>query len=105
MIAESLPPLRGQAYIATGVFQDIWRRRERRGHKKTVTIKCRQRMEGITEKAATPLIERHRLKIEKRATALGPPELHAGEGIHGDAPGEAGQEHDGCTDDRIGPIR
>ena len=46
-------------------------------------------MEGITEKAATPLIKRHRLVVEKRPTALGRPELDASEGLHGDAPSEA----------------
>ena len=49
-----------KATVHAGVFQDTWCRRERRGHKKTVTIKCRQRMEGITEKAGNPpLIKRH----------------------------------------------
>jgi hypothetical protein len=51
------------------------------------------------------LIKRHRLKVEKRLPAQGPPKLHASEGFHGDAPGKAGQGHNGRADDRISPVR
>ena len=49
------------------------------------------------------LIKRQRLRVKKYPTALRPPELYASEGFHGDAPGEAGQGHNGCTDNRISP--
>ena len=43
MIAETFAASQtGEAYIATGAFQDTWSRRECLGHKKTVSIKCRR---------------------------------------------------------------
>jgi hypothetical protein len=62
-------------------------------------------MAGITKKAATPLIKRHWLEVEKRPTAQGPPELYTGESFHGDAPGEARQGHNSCANHSIGPVR
>ena len=70
----------------------------RNTHTATLPVPARLKSRGES-------IKRHRLRVKKRPTAIGPPELDAGEGIQGDAPGESGQGHNGCTDDRIGPVR
>jgi hypothetical protein len=51
------------------------------------------------------LLKRHWLEVEKRPTALRPPELDASEVLHGNAPGESRQGHNSCTDNRISPVR